>query len=360
MKKLLTAMFVALLMVGCGEDTKKPAGDSPESNASLVETPPAKTAEVGGIDLDDNETRNRIIAEAIDSGKLQMKGEEGDQLFYAPNQQTPYTGWGKLMWGNEQVKLLAQFEDGKGDGLWTFWHENGQKSSEINYKDSKPDGHSTIWHENGQKLMEANFQDSTPIGLQTVWYANGQKHSEISHKLQGRRIILWNAFVWKPNGDKCPLTNLVNGNGVVVEYKEDGTEKRRVTYNDGEMVRASSRTKGELPLDIEPSGDVKFYELKDLITNLGGPVKARYIDIQLKLEGLAGDFEKILEQNEHRIRDKALTILGNYTYEDAQLDGFQERVRVDLKKGFSTTLRKYRDGESDLIRQISFIQFVIQ
>jgi len=119
-------------------------------------------------------------------------------------------------------------------------------------------------------------------------------------------------------------------------------------------------TEGGQPLDIEPSGDEKFYELKDLITNLGGPVKARYIDIQLKMEGLAGDFEKILEQNEHRIRDKALTILGNYTYEDAQLDGFQERVRVDLKKGFSTTLRKYRDGESDLIRQISFTQFVIQ
>jgi flagellar basal body-associated protein FliL len=119
-------------------------------------------------------------------------------------------------------------------------------------------------------------------------------------------------------------------------------------------------TEGGQPLDIEPSGDEKFYELKDLITNLGGPVKARYIDIQLKMEGLAGDFEKILEQNEHRIRDKALSILGNYTYEDAQLDGFQERVRVDLKKGFSGVLRKYRDGESDLIRQIYFTQFVIQ
>ena len=119
-------------------------------------------------------------------------------------------------------------------------------------------------------------------------------------------------------------------------------------------------TEGGQPLDIEPSGDEKFYEVKDLITNLGGPVKARYIDIQLKMEGLAGDFEKILEQNEHRIRDKALTILGNYTYEDAQLDGFQERVRIDLKKGFSSVLRKYRDGESDLIRQIYFTQFVIQ
>jgi flagellar basal body-associated protein FliL len=119
-------------------------------------------------------------------------------------------------------------------------------------------------------------------------------------------------------------------------------------------------TEGGQPLDIEPSGDEKFFELKDLITNLGGPVKARYIDIQLKMEGLAGDFEKILETNEHRIRDKALTILGNYTYEDAALDGFQERVRIDLKKGFSSVLRKYRDGESDLIRQIYFTQFVIQ
>jgi len=119
-------------------------------------------------------------------------------------------------------------------------------------------------------------------------------------------------------------------------------------------------TEGGQPLDIEPSGDEKFYELKDLITNLGGPVKARYVDVELKMEGLAGDFEKLLEQNEHRLRDKALTILGNYTYEDAQIDGFQERVRVDLKKGFAGVLRKYRDGESDLIRQIYFTQFVIQ
>ena len=111
---------------------------------------------------------------------------------------------------------------------------------------------------------------------------------------------------------------------------------------------------------MEPSGEEKHYELNSLITNLGGPIKSRYINMDLKLEGLAGDFEKVLEMNEHRIRDKALAIMGSYTYEDATLDGFQERVRVDLKKGFSAILRKYRDGESDLIRQIYFTQFVVQ
>ena len=45
------------------------------------------------IDLDDKETLDGIIAEAIDYKKLQRRGKEGKELLYAPNQQTPYTGW---------------------------------------------------------------------------------------------------------------------------------------------------------------------------------------------------------------------------------------------------------------------------
>ena len=60
------------------------------------------------------------------------------------------------------------------------------------------------------------------------------------------------------------------------------------------------------------------------------------------------------------MRDKALQILSGYTYEEAQLDRFKERVREDLKKGFSIILKKYRTGESDFIEQIYFTQFVVQ
>ena len=43
--------------------------------------------------------------------------------------------------------------------------------------------------------------------------------------------------VWKPNGEKCPHTNLVDGNGVRVWYHEsDGTKALRVTYKDGVKV----------------------------------------------------------------------------------------------------------------------------
>ena len=153
-------MFVALLMVGCGEDSKKPAEDSPESNQSSAEIPPDKSPEVGGIDLDDNETRNRIIAEAIDYSKYQLRVLVSEELHYAPNEQTPFSGWGKDMWPNGQIRLLFQYKDGK------------KMSVEV----------------------------------------------------------------WKPNGEKCPVTNFKDGNGVWVWYREDGTEISRETYKDGEKV----------------------------------------------------------------------------------------------------------------------------
>ncbi len=146
MKKLLITMFVALLMAGCGDP-----------------------------DLDDKETLDEIIAEAIDFNKLQKRGE----LFYAPNQQTPYTGRAKYM--HSDGRVLGQYRDGKPDGLWAGWYSNGLKSFEHTYKAGK----------------------------------------------------LWTTDGWQPNGEKCPVTNVVNGNGVMVYYNDDGKEAYRQTYKDG-------------------------------------------------------------------------------------------------------------------------------
>ena len=109
-----------------------------------------------------------------------------------------------------------------------------------------------------------------------------------------------------------------------------------------------------------PSGEPIHYEIKDLITNLGGPVKSRYMDVELKLKGVASDFAKILQENDHRLRDKALKVLGSYGYEESQDDGFMERVNIDLRKRFAVVLHKHRQGDSDLITNLYFTDFVIQ
>ena len=191
---------------------------------------------------------------------------------------------GKLMsaevWKPNGEKCPVTNIDKDGNGLLTVWFENGQKAEEQNFKDGKPDGLSTIWYDNGQKKGEGNFKDGKPNGLSTIWYDNGQKEREENWK-DGKRDGLWikwyenrqkewevtfkddklmSVVAWKPNGEKCPVTNVKDGNGVTgiyyengqkmsegnwkdgkldglsIFYNEDGTEDYRVTYKDGELV----------------------------------------------------------------------------------------------------------------------------
>jgi antitoxin component YwqK of YwqJK toxin-antitoxin module len=172
MKATLFALFVGLLMVGCGRSSTPSTPSDPVN--------PAKA-----IDLDDKVTRDKILAEAINDKKLQRRGKEGEALYYVRNQQTPYTGWAKGMRKNGQIRRLDQYKDGKKDGLVQVWYENRQKRSEAKWKDGK---------------------------LVTI-------------------------VAWKPNGEKCPVTKVVNGNGVRTWYNDDGTEDFRVTIKDGEIVR---------------------------------------------------------------------------------------------------------------------------
>ena len=109
---------------------------------------------------------------------------------------------------NGQMEMLSFLKDGERHGLWAGWYKNGQKAFEANYKDGKLNGLTTQWYANGQKELEGNYKDGK----------------------------LMSAVVWKPNGEKCPVTNVNDGTGVVVWYNEDGTERWRLTYKDGEKV----------------------------------------------------------------------------------------------------------------------------
>ena len=90
------------------------------------------------------------------------------------------------------------------------------------------------YYDNGQKKWEGNLKDGKQDGLETHWYENGQYLKEQRNWKDGK---LMSIVAWKPDGEKCPETNVKDGNGVLVVYEEDGTEKARATFKDGELVR---------------------------------------------------------------------------------------------------------------------------
>jgi antitoxin component YwqK of YwqJK toxin-antitoxin module len=191
MKKLLAAIFVALLMVGCGEDAQNKAVQNEAK-----------------IDLDDNETRNRIIAEAIESRYVDdVSTEDGKRLYRVPDKFKLVEDLRAGKISREELSVLQSKTE-----LFTGWCKSFYPNGQIAH----------LFQAKNGKILDA-----------WSWYQSGEKQIEVKNK-DGE---LWTAFAWKPNGEKCPVTNVVNGNGVVVEYKEDGTEKRRQSYKDGISVR---------------------------------------------------------------------------------------------------------------------------
>ncbi len=115
------------------------------------------------VDLDDPEAFDRILAEATNADELQERNVEGERLFFAPSQQTPYSGWAKAMWSNDQVKFLKSFRGGKHHGQGVLWHKNGQKISEYSFKGGKRDGLFRTWMSDGNLLSEKQYQNDELI-----------------------------------------------------------------------------------------------------------------------------------------------------------------------------------------------------
>ena len=176
----LFALFVALLMVGCG--SQDPTEATKTSNTLTSESPSSNTPK----DVVEDFTADDV--EDIPNTDRTVKFHD-----------------------NGQKALEANLKDGKMHGLFNRWYENGQKESETNYKNGKPHGLWILWYKNGQKWIEGNNKDGKLDGLVTTWYENGQKQAEENHK-DGKF------------------------HGLVIGYREDGTESSRQTYKDGELV----------------------------------------------------------------------------------------------------------------------------
>ena len=171
------------------------------------------------MNLDDPETLAKVIAEAIDDEELELVGEKGGELWHARNHHKPYTGWRKVTYDDGEIMGLSQCRDGKLDGLSLGWNNNGWKEEESTRKDGK----------------------------------------------------IMSYVTFKPNGEKCPETNVVNGNGVLALYDDKGNIAARGTCRDGEVAFGSEQVdepKGSKEKGKRKSGeeDVKV-TLPEMLVN---------------------------------------------------------------------------------------------
>lgn len=147
---------------------------------------------------------------------------------------------------NGVIKATGHFSNGDGgniskfsgiprngrNGLWIFNYENGKINSELNFKNGKQHGKQIDWYENGRIMRQATFKDDLLNGKSVTWYDNGQKMSEGKYK-DGTKNGLWRG--WYENSQKEREGTFRNGelNGKNTVWYENGQLKYKWYYKDG-------------------------------------------------------------------------------------------------------------------------------
>ena len=228
-------------------------------------------------DLSDQKILATVLEKAMPAEKLPVSTKDSEQLVYLPDRQTLYTGWSNKMHPNGKIDDLIHYKDGKRDGPWSRWYDNGQQQYDFIMKEGKmmpgvgwkPTGEPSPtkivdgtgpcvgYHTNGRKRFEGRRVNGDLEGIVSVWYGNGAPYWQRNYK-QGKAngparewISSTNPAIVSGRVERIPATpgNLrkLEGlykdglrNGEWLEWDQEGNPAVRISYKAGVSVGRTS------------------------------------------------------------------------------------------------------------------------
>ena len=102
-------------------------------------------------------------------------------------------------------------EDGKKEGLWSYFYETGELKQEIEYKNGIEDGSFKLFHENGRIAIQCTYIKGEIVGRFIEYYEDGRLKQVTEYvNNKGYFVDFW---------DKDGKQLLINGTGkIIAEY----------------------------------------------------------------------------------------------------------------------------------------------
>jgi hypothetical protein len=128
----------------------------------------------------------------LDKENLSLDAKRGLFLW----EDKPFSGISTL----HQMGVLVEeihFHQGKKQGSFKKWFDDGTLSFEAYYHQGKKDSTCKSWWRNGQLRSLSNFNNGVPHGKQYSWYDTGEKFKETNLE-HGKEKGLQRA--WRKNG----------------------------------------------------------------------------------------------------------------------------------------------------------------
>ena len=106
---------------------------------------------------------------------------EKDGLYYEKDSDTPFNG-------DVIGSVTGKFNNGKPEGKWIEYYENGQLKEEPSYKNRKKHGTWEFYYETGQLQAREKYNEGKPIGVWKTFSAKGRliEEKDFSNMNRGR------------------------------------------------------------------------------------------------------------------------------------------------------------------------------
>lgn len=132
-------------------------------------------------------------AVVVNKDSLILNGNKGVWSY----KEQPFTGYAVRFYSNDSLKERTGFLNGKKQGVYNVWFENGVLKLESNYNQNVLEGTYKIWWNNGVLASETTYVKGKKQGVEHKWFSNGEL-SKKSNLLEGREDGLQQA--WLENG----------------------------------------------------------------------------------------------------------------------------------------------------------------
>mgnify|MGYP001170638531 CR=1 FL=1 len=108
----------------------------------------------------------------IKKGKYKEGKEEGLWKFYDV----------EYYYSKGKVQIIGKYKEGKEEGLWKYFDLNGKIDTEVNYKKGKEHGAYKSYNEKGQIIQEGNYNEGKLDGLWKYYSERGNITEEENYK----------------------------------------------------------------------------------------------------------------------------------------------------------------------------------
>ncbi|MEZ5278645.1 MAG: flagellar basal body-associated FliL family protein [Opitutaceae bacterium] len=110
---------------------------------------------------------------------------------------------------------------------------------------------------------------------------------------------------------------------------------------------------GSLP-DTQKGAAIHSVEFKDIVSNIAGSMKSRYIKVSFTAYSADPEIEERVKHDRAKLLDATLSILSSLTLAELEEAGVKNKIRTELLLSFESVMH------ARLFEELYFSEFVVQ